>query len=171
MPAVFPHAAPDAQSDDDESHEPDGEPDLEPRFHGNGVLDSYFWQVGRVDGQGCVWPGGAVCGLAGGGGVEGEGHVHAVGGVVPGVGAEEGVVHVDVDVAHGVGDGGGVEEEGLGGVGGGGVRVVDLDVVLRVVVEEVGVPGHWRINQYVALGDSGFGQRWGGFQAKIDVPA
>ncbi len=50
VPAVFPHAAPDAQSDDDESHEPDGEPDLEPRSHGNGVLDSYFWQVGRVDG-------------------------------------------------------------------------------------------------------------------------
>jgi len=76
------------------------------------------------------------------------------------------VVHVDVDVAHGVGDGGGVEEEGLGGVGGGGVRVVDLDVVLRVVVEEVGVPGHWRINQYVALGDSGFGQIWGGVSGK-----
>jgi len=58
------------------------------------------------------------------------------------VGAEEGVVHVDVDVAHGVGDEGGVEEEGLGGVGGGGVCVVDLDVVLGAGVEEVGVPGY-----------------------------
>lgn len=77
------------------------------------------------------------------------------------------MVHVDVDVAHGVGDEGGVKEEGLGGVGGGGVCVVDLDVVLRVVVEEVGVPGHWRISQYVALGDSGFGQRWEGFRQRL----
>ncbi len=52
------------------------------------------------------------------------------------------MVHVDVDVAHGVGDEGGVEEEGLGGVGGGGVCVVDLDVVLGAGVEEVGVPGY-----------------------------
>lgn len=88
-----------------------------------------------------------VGGFSHGGGVESEGHVHAVGSVVSGVGAEEGVVHVDIDVAHGVGDEGGVEEEGLSGVGGGGVGVVDLDVVLGVVVEEVGVPGHLRVHQ------------------------
>lgn len=83
------------------------------------------------------------------------------------MGAQEGAVHVDVEVAHGVGDEGGIEEEGCGGVGGGGVGVVDFDVVLGAGVEEVGVPSHWGASQYVALGDGGSGQRGrGGFASK-----
>ena len=54
------------------------------------------------------------------------------------------MVHVDVYVAHGVGDEGGIVEEGVFGVRGGGVRVVDFDVICCVEGEEVGVPGYCR---------------------------
>ena len=52
------------------------------------------------------------------------------------------MVHVDVEVAHGVRDEGGVQDERLGGIGGGGVCVVDFNIVGCVEREEVGIPGY-----------------------------
>ena len=75
---------------------------------------------------------------------EDEGHVHANAGIVPGEITEEVVVHVHVDEPIEIGGCGGVVNKGRFGVRGGGISVVDFDVICCVRREEIRVPSHWR---------------------------